>query len=38
MRDCCVAVLVVGLVLGTRRVVSLEDLAKHFVMPFSVTQ
>lgn len=32
------AVLAVGLVLGTIRVVSRDDLAKHFVMPFSVTQ
>jgi len=31
-------VLVVGLVLGICRVVSLEDRAKHLVMPFSVTQ
>ena len=38
MRDCWVTMLEVGLVLGTMRVVSLEDLAKHFVIPFSVTQ
>ena len=38
MRDCWVTMLEVGLVLGTMRVVSLEDLAKHFVIPFSVMQ
>ena len=38
MRDCVVAVLSEGLVSGTMRVVSLDDRAKHLVIPFSVTQ